>query len=73
MDIHLGRGNALRILATALQKVTEVLSANVADIKGELHTMQFHGKPRLHWCWRDAMCIYSRLFSRQPRLNSGKP
>ena len=34
VDIHLGRGNALRVLGNALQRVMEKLSIDVADVKG---------------------------------------
>jgi dipeptidase D len=34
VDIHLGRGNALRVLGQALQQLIEKLGADVADLKG---------------------------------------
>jgi dipeptidase D len=34
VDIHLGRGNALRVLGNALQRVIEKLPIAVADVKG---------------------------------------
>jgi dipeptidase D len=34
VDIHLGRGNALRILGQALQTLTGALSIEIADLKG---------------------------------------
>jgi dipeptidase D len=34
VDIHLGRGNAIRILGNALQRVLEKVPAEIADIKG---------------------------------------
>src|SRR5512146_1162326 len=34
VDIHLGRGNAIRILGNALQRVFEKLPISVADVKG---------------------------------------
>ena len=34
VDIHLGRGNAIRILGNALQRVLEKVPASVADVKG---------------------------------------
>lgn len=34
VDIHLGRGNALRILGTTLQQVIEATGADLADVKG---------------------------------------
>ena len=34
VDIHLGRGNAIRVLALAVQRIMEKLPAEVADLKG---------------------------------------
>lgn len=34
VDIHLGRGNAIRVLGTALQRLAEKLAIEIADIKG---------------------------------------
>jgi dipeptidase D len=34
VDIHLGRGNAIRILGNALQRIIERLPVDIADIKG---------------------------------------